>query len=96
MKLLLEVLKEYIAASKARKEEAKAKKELLKDKLRAEYFELLCEKYMQDTSILQFDVFFGDNSRIHVTKSRKDANQRPNAFWEEYNKKAAEAGLFLG
>lgn len=93
MKLLFDILNKYIEASKARTEEMKARKELLKDKFRETYFQMLVDRIKQeDGKYIKVTISLnGGQDVVVVEPSDRDSNRRK-TFWDQYNEVQAARG----
>lgn len=94
MKLLLELIKSYIEASKARTEEMKARKELLKDKLRETYFQMLVDKVKKDDgTLIKVTISLNNGQDVVVVEPSDRDPSRRKTFWDKYNEVQAARGL---
>lgn len=91
--MLLEILKKYIEAKKAAREEYIARKELLKDKLRETYFRQLVDKVKdEEGKYLKVTISMNDgHDWITIEPSERNPNGKK-TFWDKYNDAQAARG----
>lgn len=90
---MLELLKKIIEAMREERLLAKARKELLKDKLRESYLQAVIDKYLVEQGLsLKIDISFNNGAdNMHIEAAERSEHKR-DSFWNKYHKAQSALG----
>lgn len=90
---MIELIKTIIEAMKEERALAKARKELLKDKLRESYFQMILDKFANEKGIyMEVEASFDNGKDRFVLRPLEKQSIKRESFWDKYNKAQAALG----
>lgn len=90
---MIELIKTIIEAMKEERALAKARKELLKDKLRESYFQMILDEFANSKGIyMEIEASFDNGKDRFVLRPLDKQAIKREGFWDKYNKAQAALG----
>ncbi len=93
MKMLLEIIKQYKEAKKARLEQIKQERALLKDNLRVSYFQAAVDKIGDEKGVnLKVTLSLNNGQDVIIIERSKTQPNGHKSFWDKYQEVQAAKG----